>query len=133
MSPVFYERRLENVFAGAICDHPFPAHVHDVVEIVCLLTGSVEMTIADKKLLLMPGDIAVTVPAIPHSYDAVSEDATGLALIFLPDTITEFYHTFRTMLPLHPLPPLWHATPRHRLSSCPRPASPWKAASLASG
>jgi len=111
MSPVFYERRLENVFAGAICDHPFPAHVHDVVEIVCLLTGSVEMTIADKKLLLMPGDIAVTFPAIPHCYDAVSEDATGLALIFLPDTITEFYHTFRTMQPVHPLLPKEQTAP----------------------
>lgn len=103
MSPVFYERRLEDVFAGTICDHPFPSHVHDVVEIVCLLSGSVEMTIAGKDLLLMPGDIAVAFPAIPHSYEAVSTDATGLALIFLPDTITEFYHTFRTMQPVHPL------------------------------
>ena len=103
MSPVFYERRTENVFAGEICDHPFPSHVHDVVEIVCLLKGSIQMTVAGKSLLLMPGDIAISFPAIPHSYDAVSADAEGLSLIFLPDTITEFYHTFRTMQPVHPL------------------------------
>ena len=36
MEPVFYEQRTGDAFAGNICDHPFPAHVHDVVEIVCL-------------------------------------------------------------------------------------------------
>ena len=106
MSSVFYERRNEDVFAGIICDHPFPAHVHDVVEIVCLLSGSVEMTIAGKKLLILPGDVAVVFPVVPHSYDFVSEDAQGLTLIFSPDTIVEFYHTFRTMRPLYPLLPV---------------------------
>jgi len=106
MGTVFFERRSENVFAGIICDHPFPAHVHDVVEIVCLLSGSMEMTIAGKKLLLLPGDIAIAFPVVPHSYDFVSEDARGLSLIFSPDTIVEFYHTFRTMRPLYPLLPV---------------------------
>ena len=103
MSPVFYEQGTENVFAGMICDHPFPSHIHDVVEIVCLLEGSVSMTIAGKRLTLFPGDIAIAFPVIPHSYDEVSEDASGLSLIFQPDTIMEFYHTFRTMQPVHPL------------------------------
>lgn len=103
MKPVFYEQRKEDVFAGTICENPFPAHVHDVIEIVCLLKGSVEMTIAGKKLHLTPGDIAVAFPVVPHSYDAVSEDASGLALIFFADTIVEFNHTFRTMEPIHPL------------------------------
>lgn len=105
MNPLFYEQRNEDVFVGGICEYPFPSHVHDVVEIVCLLTGSAEMTIAEKKQLLLPGDIAVIFPVIPHSYDDVSEDASGLTLIFSPDTIVEFYHTFRTMKPIHPLLP----------------------------
>ncbi len=105
MSSVFYERRTENVFAGAICDHPFPAHVHDVVEIVCLLTGNVQMMIAGKQINLLPGNIAIVFPAIPHSYEQVSEDATGLTLIFQPDTIMEFFQTFRTMQPENPLLP----------------------------
>jgi len=79
--------------------------VHDVVEIVCLQTGSVEMTIAGKKLTVLPGDIAIAFPAIPHSYDKVSEDASGLSLIFTPDAIMEFNHTFRTMQPAYPLLP----------------------------
>ena len=105
MSSVFYERRNEDVFAGIICDHPFPSHVHDVVEIVCLLSGIIDMTVAGKKLRLLPGDVAIAFPVVPHSYDAVSEDANGLTLIFSPDTIIEFYHTFRTMRPLTPLLP----------------------------
>ena len=103
MGTVFFERRPENVFAGIICEYPFPAHVHDVVEIVCLLTGSMEMTIAGKKLTLLPGDIAIAFPVVPHSYEYTSPDATGLTLIFSPDTIIEFFHTFRTMRPLSPL------------------------------
>ena len=103
MNPVFYERRTENFFVGAMCEHPFPAHVHDVVEIVCLLSGSVEMTIAGQRLTLMPGDIAVAFPSMPHSYEAVSEDATGVSMIFQPDMVAEFYNTFRSMQPVEPL------------------------------
>ena len=111
MGSVFYERREENVFAGCVCDHPFPSHVHDVVEIVCLLEGSITMTIANKQMKLLPGDIAVVFPVIPHSYDVVSEDAAGVTLIFAPDTIIEFYHTFRTMQPQHPMLPSFDKAP----------------------
>lgn len=103
MLPVFYEHRPESLFAGFICDHPFPAHVHDVTEIICLLTGRVDMTIDEKKIVLGPGDVAVVFPSVPHSYDYVSQDAGGLTLIFAPDTIAEFNRAFRTMMPVHPM------------------------------
>lgn len=103
MSSVFYEKRSEDVFVGEICPRPFPSHVHDVAEIVCITHGRVTMTIADKTFTLTPGDIAVAFPSVPHSYDAVSEDADGLALIFSPNTITEFTHNFRCMMLASPL------------------------------
>lgn len=103
MRPVFYERRTENVFVGKICEIPYPSHVHDVVEIICLQTGYMRITIAGKSMMLMPGDIAIAFPTLPHSYDEVSADASGLTMIFIPDTIMEFHHTFRTMTPVHPL------------------------------
>ncbi|MBR6570830.1 MAG: helix-turn-helix domain-containing protein [Clostridia bacterium] len=103
MSPVFYEQRSETVFLGPICDHPFPAHVHDVVEIVCLQAGDVQMLIGGQVHSLKAGDIAVAFPAIPHSYEVVSEDARGLTLIFLPDTISEFNTRFRTNVPVTPV------------------------------
>lgn len=102
MMPVFYEQRSEPLFAGFICDHPFPAHVHDVVEIVCLLSGRVDLTVAGHKVTLLPGDVALIFPYVAHSYDFLTPDADGLTTIFSPDTITEFSHVFRSMLPLHP-------------------------------
>lgn len=103
MPSVFYEVRSENQFAGIICDHPFPSHVHDPVEIVCPTVGTLAMTISEKQYHLFPGDIAVVFPSVPHSYDYVSPDVEGLTLIFLPDTISEYSRIFRTMLPACPL------------------------------
>ena len=105
MLPVFYEQRPESLFIGDICDHPFPAHVHDVTEIICLTAGRADMTIGGAKLSLKPGDVAIAFPSVPHSYDEVSEDAAGLSMIFAADAIAEFTHTFRTMQPASPLLP----------------------------
>ncbi len=103
MPSVFYEQRMENLFFGPICDHPFPSHVHDPAEIVCLTEGGMEMMIAGKKYRLGAGDIIIAFPSIPHSYEFVSPDANGLTLIFLPETIAEFSSSFRTKLPVSPL------------------------------
>ena len=103
MGSVFYERRSEGAFAGIICDHPFPAHVHDVVEIVCLTQGSIVMGVSGQNYRLHPGDVITVFPNITHSYEEVPPDAQGLSLIFLPDTINEFSSLFRTHLPVTPL------------------------------
>lgn len=97
MGTLFYEIRTDEAYIGEICDHPFPLHVHDVVEIVCVTTGMQKMTIAGKQHTLKCGDIAVIFPAIPHSYDFVSQDAAGVTLIFSPDIISEFTYQFRSM------------------------------------
>lgn len=103
MSPVFYERRSEDVFAGPICNYPFPSHVHDVAEIVCITSGELAMTIGGREVLVRPGDIAMAFPSVPHSYDRVSKDADGVALIFSPDAISEFSHRLRCMTVEDPL------------------------------
>ena len=103
MPSVFYEDnpydKLNEFFLGPICEHPFPMHVHDVVEIVCPTYGYMKMTIAGEKVSLQPGEIAVVFPTVPHSYDEVQEDIDGLTMIFVPGMIQEFHNTFRTMVP----------------------------------
>lgn len=103
MSPVFYEdnpnKSAENFFSGPICDHPFPMHVHDAVEMVCVTKGSIVLTIAGEHVHLGAGDIGIAFPTVPHSYDEVSEDVEGIAMIFVPGVIQEFHNTFRTMIP----------------------------------
>ncbi len=103
MLPVFYETRPENLFVGTICDHPYPCHVHDVPEVICLKTGTVQMTIAGEAVTIVPGDVVAIFPSLPHSYDDVSEDAAGLTLILTPDAIPEYNQIFRTMRPSAPL------------------------------
>ena len=103
MDPVFYEQRNEDIFIGSICPTPFPSHVHDVAEIVCVTEGYLYMTISGKQVTVRPGDIAVSFPAMPHSYDYISKDIDGVAMIFSPDTINEFARRFRTMTIASPL------------------------------
>lgn len=103
MLPVFYERRPENLFVGTICDHPFPCHVHDVTEIVCLTQGTVDMNIGGESIHLEPGDLAMIFSSIPHSYDYVSGDAAGLTLIFTTEAIPQYKRTLRSMRPASPL------------------------------
>ena len=105
MSVFFYETRTETLFAGAICDHAFPMHVHDPVEIVSITAGTVKMTVDGRSRAMGPGDVAVCFPSVPHSYDEVSADARGLALIFEPETIGEYSWTFRSMRPAEPFLP----------------------------
>lgn len=100
---VFYEQRCDNQFVGIICDHAFPAHVHDPVEIVCPTKEEMTLTISGKQYELRPGDIAVIFPAVPHSYDVVSPNVQGLTMIFLPETITEFTSAFRGRNPVEPI------------------------------
>ena len=102
MSGLFYEKRSENLFAGFICDHPFPTHVHDPVEMVYITHGTVRMTVDGLSRTLGPGETAVIFPVIAHSYDEVSPDAQGLTLIFLPETISQFTRVFRTSFPACP-------------------------------
>lgn len=102
MRPLFYEKGTRNVFAGHICEQPFPMHLHDPVEIVCMVKGNVKMTVDGRTQMLGAGDMAICFPVVPHSYDEVSQDAQGLSLIFTPETMPEFTHTFRTMRPEKP-------------------------------
>lgn len=103
MPSVFYEQRIENLFFGPICDHPFPAHVHEPAEVVCLTKGEMDMMIAGRLYRISEGDVIIAFPTVTHSYEYVSEDADGLSLIFLPDTISEFSGAFRTMQPVCPV------------------------------
>lgn len=101
----FYEVRSQTLFVGQICSDPFPLHVHEVVEIVHLQQGTLDMTIGSQKFSLTAGDTAIMFPAMSHSYDVVPKDAVGMCVIFLPETILEFVETFRCMRPVSPLLP----------------------------
>jgi len=100
---LFYETRDENLFIGGMTRYPFPLHVHEIVELACVLKGEVEMQIDGQEYALRPGDIAIAFPLIPHSFDRLSPDASGLAAFFLADTFPQFTKTFLSTLPESPV------------------------------
>lgn len=107
----FYETRNERMFIGGMTRYPFPLHVHEIVELVCVRSGACEMQIDGRSYTLREGDIAVAFPLVPHSYEKMSEDIDGFAAFFLPDTIAEFAGTFSTSLPACPVLPADRVSP----------------------
>lgn len=99
----FYESRNEPLFIGGMTNYPFPLHVHEIVEVVCLLSGSCTMQIGEKLYELSPGDFAFVFPIVPHSYEVIAPDSKGFAAFFPADTIAEFSNTFQTLLPDEPV------------------------------
>ena len=99
----FYESREEKLFIGEMTHYPFPLHVHEVAEIIVLLSGRVRVAIDGIYYRLSPGDIAVIFPLTPHSYEEVSGDIGGLAAIFPTDIIPEYSGTFHGLAPETPI------------------------------
>ncbi len=99
----FYETRSEPFFIGEMTHSVFPLHVHGIVEMVCLLRGECEMEIDGKPVTLRAGDAAIAFPLVPHSFDRISEDISGLAAFFSADLIPEFAPVFHTQLPDPPV------------------------------
>ena len=99
----FFESRDETLYVGEMTSYPFPVHVHEIVEVACVLSGSCAMRIDGKPYLLQEGDLAVVFPLVPHSYDELSDGCKGFAAFFLPDTIAEFTNLFHTLMPDEPV------------------------------
>ena len=101
----FYEDRPEKLFIGEMTHYAFPLHVHSVAELVILTRGYAVLTIDDIRYRLSPGDAAIVFPLVPHSYDEVSGDVSGITAIFSPDIIPEYTGTFHGLLPENPFLP----------------------------
>lgn len=99
----FFESREDTLYVGRMTSYPFPLHVHEDVEIACVLSGSCTVQLDGKTYQLQEGDLAIAFPLVPHSFDALSDGCRGFAALFLPDTIAEFSHTFHTLLPDEPV------------------------------
>lgn len=50
----------------------YPLHLHQYIEILHVVEGKMEMQIGSDTYLILPGDIAIAFPHIPHSYNALS-------------------------------------------------------------
>ena len=99
----FYEHRDETLFIGEMTHYPFPVHMHEMAEIMCVTSGSVRFSVDGNAYLLSPGDVAVVFPLTIHSYDELIGDVSGLVAIFPPDIIPEYTSTFHSLVPENPV------------------------------
>lgn len=99
----FYEHRDDKLFIGEMSHYAFPAHIHELAEIIVLTSGRARLHIDGIGYTLYPGDAAVVFPLVPHSYDELSEDVSGIAAIFPPEVIPEYAGTFHGLAPESPV------------------------------
>ena len=103
MPIVFEKRKQRRYIVGPVNVYPYPAHVHDAVEIVVLRKGYLNMTVNGEPYLLEPNSILAVFPKMVHSYESASEDAEGLFVGFTPGVLDEFHAALVNMWPVTPL------------------------------
>lgn len=97
----FYENKDCAVQSYEALDLEFPEHLHDHVEILLVLTGSVEVKIMERRQELKAGDCAVIFPQQIHSYHKPAESRTRL-FIFDGALTGMYLHPVRKYIPTHP-------------------------------
>ena len=103
MPVVFEKRKQKRYIVGPVNKYPYPAHIHDAVEIVVLRKGYLNMTVNGEPYLLEPDSILAVFPRMVHSYENASEDAEGVFIGFTPAVIDEFHTALTTLWPVAPL------------------------------
>lgn len=105
---MFYEyiNRKELCFLS-VNDVPinYPAHIHQMLEVVHILKGTIAMSIDQKQYLLNPGDIGIIFPNIVHSYSEPlkTEDTYFFVLNTHPDILPLFKESLLDERPDDPI------------------------------
>lgn len=97
----FYENKNYAVHAFEAVDMKFPEHLHDHVEILLVLKGSITVRIMEKEQELREGDCAVIFPRQIHGYHTPTE--SHIRVYLFEDSLTDRYlYSIRKCSPLHP-------------------------------
>ena len=100
---VFEKRKKTRYLVGPVNKYPYPAHIHDALEIVVLRKGYLNMTVNGEPYILGPDSILAVFPKMVHSYESASEDADGVFIGFTPGVIDEFHTALTTLWPVTPM------------------------------
>ena len=68
----------------------FPPHLHFSVEVIYVISGSLNITINDKTKNLQTGDLAVSFPNDIHSYKTET-NSDSIIMIFNPELINSYF------------------------------------------
>jgi AraC-like DNA-binding protein len=102
---LFYEiRNAEKpFFLGDAYIGVYPAHIHEVIEILILISGRGRLMMDGQIYTMESGDIAIAFPYTPHSYESFDNGSKGLAVFCMPNLFQEFCVTFSETRPIQPV------------------------------
>ena len=78
-------------------------HLHRHLEFICILSGSVEVTVQGKKSVLSDGASALIAPYTPHSYVPLTEEPQRCVLVFEPECVGTLGEILLKNRPLEPI------------------------------
>jgi len=97
----FYEKKDCAVQSFESADMEFPEHLHDHIEVLYVLEGSIVVQIMEKRQKLEAGDCAVIFPQQIHSYHDPMDSRTRVFIF--DDSLTGMYlHSVRRCSPSRP-------------------------------
>lgn len=100
MNP-FYEQREGKLQVGITHNITFPEHLHNHVEMLYVLEGTIEVSIGWERQTMNRGDCAVIFPDQIHSYLSATPNQT-LIPIFDVSMAGPFLHSLQKYYPAHP-------------------------------
>ena len=99
----YFQTHDQTAHVGRLPTGAFPLHVHENVEVVYMATERCTMQIDDTTWELNAGDIAIVFPLVPHGYQWIMKNRTGMMALLLPDDFPEYSRTFRQFVPEAPI------------------------------
>lgn len=87
MNP-FVEERGGRFQVGPFGMHAYPDHLHAEVEVICVLEGSLNVSVEGEAYALEAGDVCIFFPSVVHGY--AGGQGKALMLIFQPEFTPDF-------------------------------------------
>ncbi len=100
MELMIEDRKIYSIFRSRSLD--WPAHIHEMAEIVSVHEGSADFYLNGEKYPLTRGDIAIVFPNQIHLYEN-SKDVRVTVFIIPIDKLISFGHIFNSKLPQVPV------------------------------
>ncbi|WMJ22843.1 AraC family transcriptional regulator [Paludicola sp. MB14-C6] len=100
----FYENKFGAIFAAHSTSLIFPAHLHNAMECIYVVSGEIEITIENISYHLKRGEMAVVFPNVVHSYYSNESEENCYELFIYPNQAkSKIYGIVQDKKPIYPI------------------------------
>lgn len=103
MKKFFYEIKKEMEFSKRKSNLNFPAHIHESVELIYLISGTAKAFCNGKSYNLKEGNFFIVFPNQIHYYSENSSDCNFYSIIIKPNLLMNYANSFTSKIPASPL------------------------------